>query len=328
MNSKKSRIDSSRSEHIEGGLIACHECDFLHNIEPIPAGGKALCTRCGAFLYKNIPNSLEKVLALNLATFMLFIMINIFPFISLKASGRVEETIFTSSVLTFYHMGMGEIGVLVFLTSFLFPFLTFGGMLYILLPLKFGYSPWRMASVYRLVQRLTPWSLLGVFMLGLLLSIIKLRDLATVIPGISLYLFAVLLVVSSAANSNLDAFVIWPRIKFKPSGNGFGKTATERNLISCHTCAMLVSKTILDSHGHADCPRCESSLHSRKTNSLTRTWSLVFAATMLLIPANVYPVMTVVRFGKGDPSTILSGVIHPIEGGMWPLAMIVFLPVW
>ena len=325
MKQKKKTIDPSRSDHCEGGLIACHECDFLHNIEPIPAGGKALCTRCGAFLYQNIPNSLEKALALNLATFMRFIMVNIFPFISLKASGRIEETIFTSSILTFYRMGMSEVGVLVFLTSFLFPFLTFGGMLYILLPLKFGYRPWRMASVYRLVRTLTPWSLLGVFMLGLLLSIIKLRDLATVIPGISLYLFAVLLVVSSAANSNLDASVIWPRMRFKPSGNGFGTTAAERNLISCHTCALLVPKTILNSHGHADCPRCESSLHSRKTNSLTRTWALLFAASMLLIPANVFPVMTVIQFGKGDPNTILSGVMHLIDGGMWPLAMIVFI---
>ena len=325
MNLKKSSLYSSQSDKSEGGLIACHECDFLHNIQPVPADGKALCSRCGALLYQNIPNSLEKALALNLATFMLFIMVNVYPFISLKASGRIEETLFTSSIMTFYHMGMGEVGLLVFLTSFLFPFLTFGGMLYILLPLKFGYRPWRMASVYRLVQNLTPWSLLGVFMLGLLLSMIKLRDLATVIPGISLYLFAVLLVVSSAANSNLDVSVIWPHMKLRPSGNGFGTTAAEQNLISCHTCALLVPKKNLGSHGHADCPRCESSLHSRKTNSLTRTWALLFTASMLMIPANVFPVMTVMRFGKGDPNTIMSGVIHLIEGGMWPLGMIVFI---
>lgn len=71
-------MDFSRSDHCEGGLVACHECDFLHNIQPITAGGKALCTRCGALLYQNIPDSIEKVLALNLATFMLFIMVNIF----------------------------------------------------------------------------------------------------------------------------------------------------------------------------------------------------------------------------------------------------------
>ncbi len=347
--------DSSRSEHREGGLIACHECDFLHSIQPVPAGGKALCTRCGAFLYKNIPNSLERALALNLSALMLFIMANIFPFISLKTSGRVEETVFISSILTFYRMGMGDVGVLVFLTSFLFPFLTIAGMLYVLLPLKYGYRLWRMASVYRMVKAITPWSLLGVFMLGLLLSIIKLRDLATVIPGISLFSFAALLVVSSAANANLDTSVIWPHMRFDSTGNGSGSTtrqvaaakwsyrsgeqkklcskntmlqdcntAAEWDLISCHTCNMLVPRVSLDDKGNGDCPRCESPLHSRKVNSLTRTWALVFAAALLLIPANVFPVMTVIRFGKGDPNTILSGVVHLIEEGMWPLAMIVF----
>ena len=45
----------------------------------------------------------------------------------------------------------------------------------------------------------------------------------------------------------------------------------------------------------------------------------------MLIPANVYPVMTVIRFGQGEPNTILSGVLHLIESGMWGLAMIVFV---
>lgn len=323
MNSKESTNDFRRSDLCEGGLIACHECDLLHSIKPVPAGGKALCTRCGAFLYQNIPKSIERALALNLAAFMLLIIANVFPFISLKTSGRIEETVLLSSVLTFYRQGMGELGVLVFLTSFLFPFLSITGMLYILFPLKFGTQPWGMASVYRLVKAVTPWSLLGVFMLGLLLAIVKLRDLATVIPGMALYSFAVLLVISSAANTNLDASVIWPRMRFKPKGNGTGTTAAERNLISCHTCALLVSKKNIDGH-HGYCPRCESPLHSRKTDSLTRTWALVFAASLLLIPANVYPVMTVIRLGKGAPDTILSGVIHLIEGGMWPLGMIVF----
>jgi len=324
MNSKEKTENSNQSDICEGGLIACHECDFLHSIQPVPVGGKALCTRCGAFLYQNIPNTLERALALNLAALMLFIMANVFPFISLKSSGRIELNLFLSGALTLYRLGIGELGLLVFLTSFLFPFLTIAGMLYILLPLKFGYRPWRMAPVYRLVRALMPWSLVAVFMLGVLIAIVKLLDLASVIPGISLYCFAALIVLSAAAHANMDASVIWPRMRLEPTGNGSGTTAAERNLIGCHTCALLVPETNLDEHGRGDCPRCASPLHSRKANSLARTWALIFAAALLYIPANVYPVMTVIRFGQGDPNTILSGVLHLIEGGMWVLAMIIF----
>jgi len=50
----------------------------------------------------------------------------------------------------------------------------------------------------------------------------------------------------------------------------------------------------------------------------------MLAATILYIPANVYPVMTIISFGSGFPSTILGGVEELVTGGMWPLALLVF----
>ncbi|MBI5185849.1 MAG: paraquat-inducible protein A [Nitrospinae bacterium] len=305
-------------------MIACHECDFLHRVQPVPSGGKALCVRCGAVLYQNIPNSVERALALNLAALMLFIMANAFPFLSLKLSGRIEENILLSGSLALYRMGMGELGLLVFLTSFLFPLLSIACMLYILFPLRLGRRPARMARVYRVAQAIAPWSLIGVFMLGVLISFVKLMDLAEIIPGVSLFSFAGLLAAFSAANANMDASAIWPRMGLASEDNVPGATAVERGLIGCHTCSMLVPKKQIDEPGHGRCPRCETPLHGRKANSLTRTWALIASAALLFVPANVYPVMTIIKFGRGDPNTILSGVVHLIEGGMWVLAMIIF----
>jgi len=324
MNSKEGTNNANRSDFSGSDLIACHECDFLHSIHPIPAGGKALCARCGSFLYKHVPNSIDRALTLNLTALMFFVMANVFPFISLKLSGRIEENVLISGALTLYELGMREVGVVVLLTSFLFPLLTIAGMLYILFPLRFGYRPWKMALVYRMTKVLASWSLLGVFMLGVLISFVKLMDMATIIPGISLYSFVGLMLAATAANANLDASLIWPPMKLEPAGNGSGSTAAERDLIGCHTCALLVPKSYLDDHGHGRCPRCESPLHSRKTNSITRTWALICAAAILYIPANIYPVMTVIQFGRGEPNTILSGIVHLIEAGMWGLALIIF----
>jgi paraquat-inducible protein A len=309
----------------ESGLIACHDCDSLHRLRPVPEGGEALCTRCGALLYRHIPDSLNRALALNLAAFMLFVMANAFPFLSLKLGGRIEENVLLSGALALYREGMGELGVVVFLTSLLFPLLTISGMLFVLVPLKFGYRPHGIAKAYRLVRALTPWSLIGVFMLGVLIAVVKLLDLATVIPGVSLYAFAALLVVSAAAAANLDTSVIWPHPGQKIQPKASGATAADENLMACHTCGMLVARGKPAGDRHGRCPRCDSALHGgRKANSIARTWALIVAASILLIPANVYPVLTVIRFGQGAPDTILSGVVHLIEGGMWPLALIVF----
>lgn len=308
---------------LEGELLACHECDLLHKVEDIPGGGKALCSRCGAVLYKNIPNSLDKALVYNLTAIMLFIMANSFPFISLKLAGRIEENLFLSGAMALYRQGMGELGLLVFLTSFLFPLMTISGMLYILLPIKLGSRPPGIGHVYRLIKGIMPWSLTSVFMLGVLISIVKLLDLATIIPGISLYSFAALMFLSAAAHANMDPMVIWPKERYRFSIQDKGLMAEGNGLINCHTCSLLVMKNDVHNHEDLKCPRCSSPLHTRKSNSVTRTWALILTAALLYIPANVYPVMTVIRFGSGESNTILGGVVYLIEAGMWGLAMII-----
>ena len=308
-----------------GGLIACHECDLLHRIAPLPPGGKALCTRCAALLYRNLPDSLDRATALYLAALLLWAMANAFPFVSLKLSGRVEENLMVSGPLALARAGMPELGLLVFLTSILFPLLTIAGTLYVLLPLRFGWRIPGVAPAYRMVRLLTPWSLVGVFMLGLLVSIVKLLDLADVVPGTGLVAFAGLLLVSAAAHANLDHGAIWPRIGPLPAGAGPAPAATAAalGLTSCHTCELLVAAA--PPGGSAHCPRCGSAVHGlRRPDSIVRTWALLGSAALLLIPANVYPVMTVIQFGRGEPNTILSGVLHLIESGMWPLALLVF----
>jgi len=102
-------------------------------------------------------------------------------------------------------------------------------------------------------------------------------------------------------------------------------TAASQSLASCHDCSLLAR--VPGGHGHvtARCPRCGAPLHARKTDSIHRTWSLVIAAAILYVPANLLPVMTVTSLGKTQSDTILSGVIYLLNHGMWPLALVVFV---
>lgn len=101
-------------------------------------------------------------------------------------------------------------------------------------------------------------------------------------------------------------------------------TAAQASFISCTTCRLVSRKRSLPIKGDVICPRCGARLSHRKPNSLARTWALIIAAYILYIPANVYPVMTVISFGRGEPDTILSGVQSLIASGWWPLAVLVF----
>lgn len=311
------------SAHADRQLIACHECDHLFTRVNLPNGGKAVCNFCGSTLYRNIPNSIERSLALFFASLILLILANSFPFLSIKIAGRVEDTSLISGALSLHYLGMSELGILVFLTSILFPFVTILGMLYILLPLHFGYRAPMLGTVYRWMHTLFPWSLISVFMLAVLISIVKLLDLAEVIAGPAAFALTGLLITYAAARSNLDPALLWEEMRNpEVEASEYGNRASNHQLMSCHTCGLIMQRH--DNH-HSHCPRCESPVHPRKTNSMTRTWALVITAGILLIPANVYPIMTVIRFGQGAPDTILSGIIHLIEGGLWGLALIVFI---
>jgi paraquat-inducible protein A len=90
--------------------------------------------------------------------------------------------------------------------------------------------------------------------------------------------------------------------------------------IGCETCGLVTAPQTHDAH----CPRCDSVLHPRRPNSIQRTWALVIAAAILYIPANYYPVLSVVQLGAGQPSTILGGVEELITARQYPLAALVF----
>lgn len=115
-----------------------------------------------------------------------------------------------------------------------------------------------------------------------------------------------------------------------PSGKKWGRPVTSivsarsRGLVLCHACHLAVRLPV-PRPAAAYCPRCGSRLHARRPNSLSRTWALVVTAWICLFPANLYPVMTVVYLGDGEPDTILSGVIKLVQEDMVPIAILVFV---
>jgi paraquat-inducible protein A len=72
--------------------------------------------------------------------------------------------------------------------------------------------PWKMSAIFRFIQTVQQWALMEVFMLGILVSVVKLSKTATVIPGIALYCFLVLIFVMAATTASLDPRIIWEKL--------------------------------------------------------------------------------------------------------------------
>jgi paraquat-inducible protein A len=134
---------------------------------------------------------------------------------------------------------------------------------------------------------------------------------------LSLAAFSLLLVIYTMARSYFDAETLWQRIeKIKALDTAVISIGRADKVLHCHICDGLQTK------GH-NCNRCGAAIHHRIESSIEQTWALLFSAVLMLIPANILPVMTVKQLGKGTSDTILSGIIHLIEGGLWGLGLIV-----
>jgi paraquat-inducible protein A len=304
------------------GLVECHECGLFLRARTPPPGGKAECPRCGATLYRNTGRGIDHAIALNIAGLLLLAIANIFPFMSFKLEGREQISNLITGVMEFLDQGLWPLAVLVFSVTILIPFARLAGTLCVLIPVRLGRRPRYLPALFRIIELMHPWAMVEVFMLGVLVAYVKLTDLATLEFGPALFAFAALIFVLGAAESSLEPREIWNAFgtngRRKPSGGRGGERT-----IGCHTCGLVLTEGP-GTQRHGPCPRCHVRLHHRKPDSLTRTAALVLSAAILYIPANVFPVMTVVSFGKGEPDTILSGVKALIDAGMWPLALLVF----
>jgi paraquat-inducible protein A len=192
-------------------LIACHECDLIHRVKPLPIKGVANCIRCGSVLYRHKSNSIDRALALALAGLMLFVLANGFPFLALKMESQIHQTNLITGIKVLYSQGMQPLAILVLVTTILAPLAQLLGMLYVLLPLRYDRAAPQFALVFRFLRSLETWSMMEVFMLGILVSVVKLAKMAQIVPGIAIFSFFALIVVLAAATVSLDPHEVWHR---------------------------------------------------------------------------------------------------------------------
>jgi len=194
-------------------LVACECCDLLHRIPRVPEGHTAKCRRCGDVLRRRPRNGAERTLALALASAVLLIVANSFPFLSFDMKGLATHTTLMTGIADLWNGGKQEIAALVFLTIELAPLAQIGLLLWVLGPLRFAKTPWQLPLAFRLLRHAQTWSMLEVFMIGILVAIVKLLAMASVVPGVALWSFALLILVLTGAMAAFDPEEVWERLE-------------------------------------------------------------------------------------------------------------------
>lgn len=197
--------------------IACPDCDLVYPLQKLPAGQVARCQRCQAALYQSGEMNLDTGLAWAVTALVLWLLSNIFPILSIKMAGRESAATFWQAVVSFVGEGRWWLAALVLLTSMLVPLFRIVSLLWLLGLARFnrlrpGWGAW----LLRWNQVTAPWGMLEIYLLALLVAMVKLRDLATIIPGLAFYAFFGLVFSLAALAVFTDIGSLWERLEPDP----------------------------------------------------------------------------------------------------------------
>lgn len=190
-------------------LVACHECDLLMRKPVLQDGESAECPRCGYELFSHRHHVVRRSLALVLTTLLLYVPANFLPIMQLNLLGQTSQDTVWSGVIGLYESGMQGIAVVVFLCSMAVPLLKLLCQLLVLLSIRMDFGRSYGLLLYRIYHHMREWGMLEVYLMGILVAMVKLMDLADLSLGLGLFCFIALLLVQVWLEVTMSPHQIW-----------------------------------------------------------------------------------------------------------------------
>jgi paraquat-inducible protein A len=197
-------------------VIVCPACDLAHRRTAAPASGRTLCARCHAPLQRPARASIDTAIALAVCALVLLLLSNAYPLVGMQVNGNSRDTTLIGAAFGLYAQGYESLAALVFLTTVIAPLLQILTLLYVLIPLWRNRRAFGQNAVFRILTRVRPWTFMEVFMLGCLVALVRLSKFAHIVPGVSIWACALLMICLSALTSVTSPEQFWRWVERAP----------------------------------------------------------------------------------------------------------------
>ena len=278
--------------------VECYECALAVKLPQLKESQKAQCPRCGYTFSTLHRNANERIIAFAI-TGLIFLLASLpFKFLSFSSNGLKNNFDAITSILSLINNNYLVLALIELLTIFVIPSVVLISVLYLLIPMNRGQYPKYGRAILNLVFKLLPWSMVEIFLIGALVSLIKIISMADIELGISFFAFILFALSMTLVVLHMDKRHLYQRLA---------------DLEKTHNINLPSPLTSVQ--------QAPSNPHD---TSIQKTWALLVTAIFLYIPANVFPIMTTHFLGQDEPSTIIGGVILLWQLGSYPVAAIVF----
>jgi paraquat-inducible protein A len=187
------------------GLVGCQRCT---QVWPM---GTARCGRCGARLQSRAYRSLGTVWLFWALGLIAYVPANIWPMLETRLLlSSSNDTIIEGALKLFSHGSYG-VAAVILLASVVIPLAKFAAIAWLALSVQYrlpSSSKWR-HRVYEAVEFIGRWSMIDVFVVAILASLVQFSVLASVTPGPAAFAFALSVIFTMLSALSFDSRMIW-----------------------------------------------------------------------------------------------------------------------
>ncbi|APE05715.1 PqiA protein [Alteromonas sp. RW2A1] len=274
-------------EKAEQLTIVCDQCHTSVSIPTLAHRQRAACPKCGHTLITFKNNATEKLIAYTFSALVFLLLSLPFNFLTFRASGQKHSIDLPSGITVLIENDYLSLAIITGLATVMLPGLVLVGLVWLSIAQLQQRRSFYLHRLFSVVKGLLPWSMAEIFLIGTLVSLIKINELADVTIGLSFYAFI-----------GFSAFTTLAIMQFDPTRY-----------------AMWLKQ------GTPPSPKPLRA--SQASASIQRTWALLLTSCVLYIPANFLPIMYTELFGQETPNTIIGGVLSLWESGSYPVALII-----
>ncbi len=214
----------------QGDVFLCPDCDLVIPRVEINPGEKLCCCRCGCVLDAPVANSAEKTMALSLTGLILFVPAIFLPLLTLDILGLESSGSIYASVHSLLESGFIFTGLAVLLTSIVIPLVKLMLLFIVSAQVYMHRGNSITVSMFKLYNKLDEWGMLEVYMIGILVTIVKLFHMASITYDTGFFCFIGLLVATLLSSSMLDENYYWNAI-YEACQNSARRQATAETLV-------------------------------------------------------------------------------------------------
>jgi len=200
------------------GLLSCHTCGLVSKSDP--DSHEAWCPRCAAALHFRKPDSISRTWALLIASVILYVPANVMPVMETSSLLGAQEDTIMSGVVYLWVSGSWPLAVVVFIASVLVPLAKIIAIAFLTasVQMRSTWQPEQRTRLYRIVELVGRWSMLDIYVIAILVSLVQLKAIATIQAGPAAIAFAGVVVLTMLAAMSFDPRLIWDPMEKKHGG--------------------------------------------------------------------------------------------------------------